>query len=121
MASRTRANHALPSSEFGGWLRALRENKGAIQRAVATAADMDSSHLGKVERGERLPTAEQATAIARFFGTDEVDMRIRLMAAKLLEQCDGDAALAHATAGFVQEAAAPYLVSNLVNKRPKKK
>jgi transcriptional regulator with XRE-family HTH domain len=98
-------------------LRELRESKGAIQRSVAAAADMDSSHLGKVERGERLPTAEQAVAIARFLGVDETDVRIRFVAAKLLQQCGGDSSLASAAAGFVQEQAAPYLVNKPAGKR----
>ena len=122
MASREKASALSPSGTvFGAWLRELRESKGAIQRTAAAAADMDSSHLGKVERGERFPTIEQADALARFFGHDKVDLRLRLMAAKMLAECDGDHALAHSVAGLVQEAAAPYLVDNPVNKRPKKK
>lgn len=117
MASQSNASTAVASRpNFGTWLRELRENKGAIQRSVAAAADMDSSHLGKVERGERLPTTEQAGAIARFLGVDETDMRVRLVAAKLLDECGGDAALAHSAAGFVQEQAAPYLVNKPANK-----
>ncbi len=122
MASRESANAADASRpNFGAWLRELRESKGEIQRSVAAAADMDSSHLGKVERGERLPTPEQAGAIARFLGVDETDMRIRFVAAKLLDECDGDAALAHSAAGLVQEQAAPYLVNKPANKLRTKK
>jgi transcriptional regulator with XRE-family HTH domain len=106
---------------FGAWLRELRESKGAFQRSVAAAADMDSSHLGKVERGERLPTPEQAVAIARFLGADETDARIRLVAAKLLAECGGDHALAHSAGGLIQEQAAPYLVNKPANKVRAKK
>ena len=122
MASRSNASTVESSPpNFGAWLRQLRESKGAIQRSVAAAADMDSSHLGKVERGDRLPTAEQAGAIARFLGVDETEVRIRFVAAKLLQQCDGDPSLASAAAGFVQEQAAPYLVNKPANKLRAKK
>ena len=43
-------NDASPAG-FGSWLRRLREEKEAAIRNMAAAADMDSSHLGKVERG----------------------------------------------------------------------
>lgn len=121
MASHSNASTAESARPaFGPWLRQLRESKGAIQRSVAAAADMDSSHLGKVERGERLPTSEQAGAIARFLGIDETDVRIRLVAAKLLQQCGGDPSLARAAAGFVQKQAAAYPVIRPAKKlRPK--
>ena len=118
------ANASSPSTaetDFGSWLRQLRESKGALQRTVASAADMDPSHLGKVERGERLLTPAQGEAIARFLGADPVDLRIRLFSAKLMQQCDGDHALAHSIGGFVQEQAAPYLVNKSANNRAKKK
>lgn len=122
MASQTNAGD-FPSSAppFGPWLRQLRESKDALLRNVAAAADMDPSHLGKVERGERLLTPEQGTAIARFLGADPADFRLRLFAAKFMEQCDGDHAFAHSAAGFVQEQAAPYLVNKLANKVRAKK
>ena len=117
MASQIEASQIAPPPIFGVWLRNQRAAKGAMQRNLAAVADMDSSHLGKVERGERLPTAEQATAIARFLDVDEMEMRARLAAARLLLECDGDPSLANAAAGFVQEHAAPYLPSRHSSKR----
>lgn len=105
---------------FGHWLRGLREAKGELQRGLASAADMDSSHLGKIERGERLPTDAQALAFARFLDVAEADMRARLVAAKVMQVCGGDAVLAHSAASLVQEAAAPHLVNNPANKPVKK-
>lgn len=107
---------APPTAKFGAWLRHLRESKDMVQRVLAAAADMDSSHLGKVERGERLPTAEQVAAMARKLGVDENDAKARLMAAKLIYECEGDTALAFSAAGLVQEDAAPYLVNKPANK-----
>lgn len=96
---------------FGSWLRRLREEKGAIMRSMAAAADMDPSHLGKAERGERLPTIDQALAFAKFLGVSEPDMRSRFVAAKLWIECGGDAALAANAASRVQEHAAAFLVN----------
>jgi transcriptional regulator with XRE-family HTH domain len=122
MASQEYASTELASSiGFGPWLRQLREQKGVVQRAVAAAAKMDSSHYGKVESEKRLLTDEQAVAVARFLGVTEADMRARLVAARFLLQCAGDHALAVNAAGLVQEAVAPYLVNNHANKLRKRR
>jgi transcriptional regulator with XRE-family HTH domain len=122
MASHTYASLGATSpAAFGAWLRHVRVSKGIIQRTLAAAADMDSSHLGKVERGERLPTAAQVVAMARMLGVAEQAALAQLMAAKMWQECDGDAALAHSTAALVQDAAAPYLSIPPVNNRAKKK
>lgn len=112
MASQLNASESdEPRLGFGAWLRQERESRSIIQRQLAAAANMDPSHLGKVERGERLPTIEQAVAFARFLGVPEQEVRSRFVAAKIMQECGGDAALAHTAAGLVQEQAAPYLVN----------
>lgn len=84
---------------------------------MAAAANMDPSHLGKTERGERLPTIDHALALAKFLGVPQDEMRSRFVAAKLWIECDGDASLAANAAGRVQEHAATYLVNNRSNKK----
>ena len=122
MASHNNAGtHLATTLCFGAWLRELRRQKRFTQRGVAAAADMDSSHYGKVERGKRLLTDDQSFAIATLFGLEKAEMRNHLIAARLLAECDGNHALAHSVAGLVQEEVAPYLVNNPVNSRPKKK
>ena len=112
MAGKEIASTEDPSpAGFGAWLRRLREEKQAAIRNVAAAVDMDSSHLGKVERGVRLPTFDQAVAIARFLGVPEADMRSRFYAAKIWLTCDGDAEVAALASSRVQEHAASYLVN----------
>jgi transcriptional regulator with XRE-family HTH domain len=103
-------NDASPAG-FGSWLRRLREEKEAAIRNMAAAADMDSSHLGKVERGARLPTFEQALAFAKFLGVPEDDMRSRFYAAKVWLTCDGNAAIAADAASRVKEHADAFLVN----------
>jgi HTH-type transcriptional regulator, competence development regulator len=110
------AEDASPAG-FGAWLRTLREEKGAILRVMAVAADMDPSHLGKAERGERLPTLEQALALAKFLSVPPDEMRSRFVTAKLWIECGGDASLAADVASRVQEHAAAFLVNNRTNKK----
>lgn len=122
MASQEYASTSLATPvPFGAWLRQAREQKSLPQRSIAAAADMDSSHYGKVESGRRFLTEEQATAIAPLLGRDKTDVLTRLIAARLLAECDGNHALAHSVGGFVQEQAAPYLVNKSADNRIRKK
>lgn len=78
---------------FGEWLRQLREERGLPLRAVAAAAEMDQAHLSKAELGQRLLTAEQVAAIAKFFKVDVTEMEARRIAEKfLMEHADNPAA-----------------------------
>jgi transcriptional regulator with XRE-family HTH domain len=79
---------------FGEWLRRLREERKLPLRAVAAAAEMDQSHLSKAELGQRMLTADQVAAIARFFKVDKKEMEARRIAEKFrMEHADNPAAL----------------------------
>lgn len=82
MARQKKAKHAPESQRFGGWLRGLREAKKLPLRVVAAAAEMDQAHLSKVELGQRLLTAEQAAAIANFYGLDANEIEARRIVEK---------------------------------------
>lgn len=41
---------------FGAAVRALRMERGIAQEALANVAGIERSHMGKVERGEHMPT-----------------------------------------------------------------
>lgn len=41
---------------FGSAVRALRTERGIAQETLANLAGIERSHMGKVERGEHLPT-----------------------------------------------------------------
>lgn len=41
---------------FGAAVRALRGGRGIAQESLANLAGIERSHLGKVERGEHMPT-----------------------------------------------------------------
>src|SRR5437016_8380257 len=82
MASTKRPIRGSPAQRVGEWLRGIRESKDLPLRVVAAAAQMDQAHLSKVELGQRLLTAEQAKAIAKFFAIDENEMEARRIVEK---------------------------------------
>jgi len=79
MSSQSKSN-GIASLAFGEWLRYLREQKGALLREVAAAAEMDVAHLSKLELGQRVPTEDQALKLAKFFGVPSNEMQARWIA-----------------------------------------
>ena len=72
----------------------MRVNKDVPLRVVAAAAEMDQAHLSKAELGQRLLTAEQAIAIAKFFKVNATEMEARRIAEKFRkDHADNPAAL----------------------------
>jgi len=65
---------------LGAWLRDLRQSSGKTLREVAASAGMDPALLSKIERGNRLPTATQASTLARNFAIPETDLQARRIA-----------------------------------------
>jgi transcriptional regulator with XRE-family HTH domain len=81
---------------FGEWLREMREERKLPLRTVAAAAEMDQAHLSKVELGQRLPTPEQTSALAKFFGQDLTFMEARRIAEKFRMENAGNPAMTQA-------------------------
>ena len=67
---------------FGAAVRALRSGQGMAQEALAHRAGIERSHMGKIERGEHLPTLAVILKIARALGRSAgelvLDMEARL-------------------------------------------
>jgi len=53
---------------FGAAVRSLRNERGISQESLANLADIERSHMGKVERGEHMPTLVIVFKIARGLG-----------------------------------------------------
>jgi len=53
---------------LGEAVRAARKDRGMSQEALADAAGIDRSHMGKIERGERNVTLLNVTRIAKAIG-----------------------------------------------------
>ena len=56
---------AGPARAFGEAVRALRTADGIAQESLAHLAGIERSHMGKIERGEHMPTLAMILKIAR--------------------------------------------------------
>ncbi|MGQ8879623.1 helix-turn-helix domain-containing protein [Delftia sp. NA_296.1] len=59
---------------FGAAVRALRTERGISQESLANLADIERSHMGKVERGEHMPTLAIVFKIARGLGCSAAEV-----------------------------------------------
>ena len=57
-----------PAQAFGAAVRAARTEDGIAQEALANMAGVERSHMGKIERGEHMPTLVMILKIARARG-----------------------------------------------------
>lgn len=59
---------------IGKNIKKIREQKGILQKEVATASGIHASNYSKIEKGEREPSIEALDKIAKLFGmtVDEV-------------------------------------------------
>jgi len=53
---------------FGAAVRALRLEQGIAQESLANLAGIERSHMGKIERGEHMPTLAIVFKIAKALG-----------------------------------------------------
>jgi transcriptional regulator with XRE-family HTH domain len=62
------------AKKIGARIRALREQAGMTQEAVAWAAEIPKSHLSRIEHGARLPSLPVLFAIAKELRVDPMDV-----------------------------------------------
>lgn len=65
---------AEPAQAFGAAVRALRTEQGMAQETLANLASIERSHMGKIERGEHMPTLAIILKIARALGCSSADL-----------------------------------------------
>ena len=106
-----------PPLHFGEWLRQLRAEKELPLRTVAAAADMDQTHLSKIELGQRLPTEDQTAKLATFFGLDEMTTQARRIAEKFRQEFQDHPAAPEAIS-ILAETAGVYATPKKNGKRP---
>ena len=92
-------------------LRDLRKGKGVPMWSVAAAAGMDSTLLSKIELGRRLPTGEQAAALARYFGVPAEEIQGALMAERFFKEAEKNPEAAARALARIEEGAGEYRVS----------
>ena len=85
----------------------MRQEKGLALREVAAAADMDTAHLSKAELGQRLPTAEQVTKLAKFLKADATLMEAKRVAEKVMQEITASSAGAEALTILREEPGPP--------------
>ena len=59
---------------FGAAVRAMRTSQGVAQEALAHRAKVERSHMGKIERGEHMPTLALVLKIAKALGVSAGDL-----------------------------------------------
>jgi len=100
---------------LGAFLRELREKRDLALWQVAPEAEMDSTLLSKIERGNRLPTQKQAELLARFFKVPVGELEGRRIMEKFWKENKGNPAVGEAVQK-IQETAPAYVVNKSVNK-----
>ena len=62
------------AAAFGAAVRAARTSRGVAQEALAHMAAIERSHVGKIERGQHMPTLSAVLKIARALGMSGADL-----------------------------------------------
>lgn len=75
---------AAPAQAFGAAVRAVRTEDGIAQETLAHLAGIERSHMGKIERGEHVPTLPLILKIARALKCSSAHL-MTLTEAKLAE------------------------------------
>jgi transcriptional regulator with XRE-family HTH domain len=65
-------------TRFGHRVRALRQNAGLSQEALADKCGLDRTYIGGIERGERNVALRNIAVIARSLGVSLSDLMKRL-------------------------------------------
>ena len=97
------------SNTLGDEIRRLREERGLRLWEVAPAASMDAALLSKIERGQRLPTAEQTAALAKYFTVEVMNWEGMRMAEKFLSDNGHNPVAAALAAIRIKEGTGEYL------------
>lgn len=65
---------AEPAQAFGAAVREARAQRGIAQESLAHLAGIERSHMGKIERGEHMPTLVLILRIARALECKAADL-----------------------------------------------
>ena len=70
----SRAGSPSLRKKIGARIRALREEAGLTQEAVAWACGIPKAHLSRIESGENLPSLPILSALAKHIGAEPYDI-----------------------------------------------
>ena len=96
------------NSDLGKYLRELRQEKGQTLHQVSKVTDVDSPLLSKLERGERLPTAEQIKKLAKHYKVSEADLKSKATAERIIKEY-GVNDTTYGAVNLVMEQITPYI------------
>ncbi|MGN6827008.1 helix-turn-helix domain-containing protein [Paucibacter sp. M5-1] len=65
-----------PARAFGAAVRAARMTDGIAQEELALLAGVERSHMGKIERGEHMPTLAMILKIAGALGRSSAELML---------------------------------------------
>lgn len=77
---------AGPARAFGDAVRSLRTKDGIAQETLAHMAGVERSHMGKIERGEHMPTLAMILKIARALDRSAGELMLETEARLLKEE-----------------------------------
>lgn len=95
-------------SDLGQYLRELRKEKGQTLHQVSQGTDIDSPLISKLERGERLPTAEQIKKLSKHYKVPESELKVMATAEKIIKEF-GVTDNTYDAVNLVMEQITPYL------------
>lgn len=76
---------AAPAQAFGAVVRAIRLEEGIAQEALANLAGIERSHMGKIERGEHMPTLSVILKVAGALGRSAGELVLETEAALIAQ------------------------------------
>lgn len=74
----------MKSTEFGNYLKQIRERKNIPQRIVAHRINIDTSTLSKIELGERQISISMIKGLAEVLELDYRELQIRFISEKIM-------------------------------------
>jgi HTH-type transcriptional regulator, competence development regulator len=95
-------------SDLGQFIRGLRKEKGQTLHQVSKGSDIDSPLLCKIERGERLPTAEQIKKLSKYYKISEPELKVMVTAERIIKEY-GVNSTTYEALNLVMEQITPYI------------
>ena len=79
----------MKSSEFGAYIKSIRESKDIPQRLVAHKLNIDTSTLSKIELGERQISIVMIKGLSEILELDYKELQIKFITEKILNDYVG--------------------------------
>ncbi|MBF1545300.1 MAG: helix-turn-helix transcriptional regulator [Prevotella salivae] len=87
---------------FGQKIKELREEKGFVQRQLATVIEVDTPMYSKIERGKRKAKREHVKLIAKKLNVNEKELLTIWLADKVLDVVNNEKEIKNEVIKYVQ-------------------